>query len=215
MIYLLSDLHGDFSMSGLKEYLSLCDENDLLIILGDIGLAFENTELNRKFTDSFLAIDKKIAFVDGNHENFDYLYSFPEEEWNGGQVHRLTENIVHLKRGYIYTIEEKTFFVFGGCKSSAKWKEMGLWYPQEEPGDEEYIRAYQNLQKLDFKVDYVLTHKYTKSSEPCSSMLELQALTDFIDDRVKFKRWYAGHWHQNRRIDEKHILVYDKLHMLE
>ena len=126
MIYLISDIHGDKDFKGLKEYAANAGEEDLLIILGDVGLAFEQTEENRTFTQFFMGLQRPIAIVDGNHENFAFLNSFPQEEWNGGRVHRLSSHIVHLMRGNIYNLEEKSFFVFGGCKSSAKWAQMGL-----------------------------------------------------------------------------------------
>ena len=214
MIYLLSDLHGDMLHAGFQEYLSLSKEDDWLILLGDIGLDFENTRENKIFTDTFISLRKNIAFIDGNHENFDYLYQFPVEEWNGGMVHRLTDHIVHLMRGNIFTIEGKTFFVFGGCKSSQKWREMGLWYPQEEATEEEYQLAYRNLEQHHMQVDYVLTHKYEKEDVADESGLTLQALTDFIDEKVSFRCWYSGHWHENVRIDEKHVAVYDSIQNL-
>ncbi len=207
MIYFLSDLHAVMDFAALKKYLHSASENDLLIILGDIGLEFENTLQNNKFNSEFLSANKKIAFLDGNHENFNYLNSFPQEKWNGGIVGRLTENIVHLKRGNIYNIDGKSFFVFGGCKSSPKWKEMGLWYPEEEPSDRELSLAYENLKRCNYKVDYVLTHRYDKFTKDD----KLQELIDFIDDNVSFDKWFSGHWHENNIIDEKHLVVYDKL----
>ena len=101
MIYLLSDQHGGENIGELTKYLDTAGDDDLLIILGDVGVRFRDTEENRAFDELFLSSKKKIAFLDGNHENFDYIYSFPEEDWCGGRVHRLTENIVHLERGYI------------------------------------------------------------------------------------------------------------------
>ena len=98
MIYLLSDLHGDINFKGLKEYINTATDDDLLIVLGDIGLKFENTEQNRVFDKEFLKINKNIAFIDGNHENFDYLNSFPEIEWNGGIAGKLSDNIFYLNR---------------------------------------------------------------------------------------------------------------------
>ncbi|MBE7049752.1 MAG: hypothetical protein E7394_03155 [Ruminococcaceae bacterium] len=207
MIYFLSDLHSNINFSTLKNYLDIATDDDLLIILGDIGLKFEKTQQNREFDDYFLSINKKIAFIDGNHENFDYLKTFPEKEWNGGTAGRITENIIHLKRGNVYTINGKKFFVFGGCKSSDKWKKAGLWHPDEMPNDDELTLAYKNLKIHNYEVDYVLTHKYEKGSE----YDELQKLTDFIDNNVKFNKWYSGHWHVNEKIDDKHIIVYDKL----
>ena len=209
MIYLISDLHGETS-EGLSRYISDYRSGDLLIILGDVGLNFENTDKNRKFTEYFLSIDKPIAFVEGNHENHSYLNSFSEEVWCGGVINRLTEHVVRLKRGNIFTIENKTLFVMGGCKSSPKWKEMGLWFDGEEPSAEEIALAYANLQRRENRVDYVLTHKYhpdMRSDVP----LTLDGLKEYIDKNVDFKHWYAGHWHRDRIFDDRHTIVFDHL----
>ena len=54
-------------------------------------------------------------FVDGNHENFDRLYSYPIIEWHGGKVHKINSSIFHLMRGEIYEIDNKKIFAFGGA----------------------------------------------------------------------------------------------------
>lgn len=211
MIYLISDLHGRVDFCGLQEYCRIANKEDLLIILGDIGLAFEESEQNRIFTETFLSIDKNIAIVDGNHDNFAYLNSFPREQWNGGVVSRLTEHIVHLRRGNIYEIDGKSFFVFGGCKSSPKWKENGLWHEGEEPSEEELAYAYDNLRRCDYTVDYILTHKYEQTPPLGTVCKDLQDLTTFIEKNVQYRHWYAGHWHTNKCVDETHTLVYNAL----
>lgn len=209
MIYLLSDIHGDKDFKGLKDYLKIATDEDLLIILGDTGLMYAEREDYREFTEFFLSIDKNIAFIDGNHENFDYLYSFPREDWNGGKIHRLTKNIVHLERGNIFTLQGKTFFVLGGCKSSDKWKELGLWYPQESPTDTEIHFAKENLLKHGCKVDYILTHRYEKTNEDPEA-LTLEGVRNYIDKNVEFIHWYAGHWHSTQ-LNRRHSIIYDKL----
>lgn len=214
MIYLISDLHGGEKIEGLKEYLKNYSDGDLLIILGDVGLKFENTTLNQEFNEWFLSIDKPILFLEGNHENHAYLNSFPEEEWCGGKVNRLSEHILRLKRGNVYQILGQKFFVMGGCKSSPKWKEMGLWHDGEEPTEEELSLAYKNLKENFNKVDYVLTHKYYPDMTS-DNPLTLEGLIEYIDKNVAFKRWYSGHWHREREFSAKHIVVYDKLKALE
>ena len=212
MIYLISDPHG-VSRIGIERYLEVCTESDLLIILGDLGLNFQDTEENREFTQWFLSLDKPIALVEGNHENHAFLNSFPEDVWCGGAVHRLSDTIVRLRRGNVYNINGKTFFVMGGCKSSAKWKEMGLWYEGEEPTEEELSLAYDNLKKYNNAVDYVLTHKYNdykKKEDKEYPPLTLEGLSIFIDANVQYKHWYSGHWHRNKSIDELHTVVYDE-----
>lgn len=213
MIYLISDCHGGENMSGIKRYLELCTDSDLLIILGDVGLWFGNTEENQRFTNWFLSLNKPIAFIDGNHENHSFINSFPSDIWCGGEVHRLSDTIVHLKRGNIYCINGKTFFVMGGCKSSSKWKEMGLWYEGEEPTEDELSLAYENLTKHNNTVDYVLTHKYFdyKNAQSCDFLpLTLDGLTKYIDENVTFRHWYSGHWHSTRFIDDCHTVIYDE-----
>ena len=107
MIYMMSDLHENMEFGAFNKYISEDHTHDLLIILGDVGLKLQNTEENEQFTQYFLSAKCPIAPVDGNHENFDFLYSFPVEDWNGGKVHKITDNIVHLMRGHVFWLEGK------------------------------------------------------------------------------------------------------------
>ncbi len=209
MIWLLSDPHGEADFPGLHDYLSRAGDDDWLLLLGDVCLSFERTEENRAFTEWFLSLEKNIAFLDGNHENFAYLASFPEEDWHGGRVHRLNPHIVHMERGYVYTLGGRSFFACGGCRSSAKWAEMGLYYEGEEPTEEECARGRDSLAAHGCRVDYVLTHKY--ETEGPKAAAPLLALTQYIEENVTYSRWYFGHNHRPRTVDEKHVCVYDIL----
>ncbi len=209
MIYFIADPHGSESYNGISRYLDLYRDGDLLIILGDLCLKFENTEENARFTEAFLKIDKPIALVEGNHENHPYLNAFPTEEWCGGRVNRLTPSIVRLQRGNIFEIDGKTFFVMGGCKSSAKWKERGLLYEGEVPSREELSLAYENFSRYNNRVDYILTHKY-KPDFKSDDLMTLEGLIKYIDEQVCFTHWYAGHWHQDITYDARHTVVYEE-----
>lgn len=208
MIYLLSDLHGGECIGAFTKYLNEADDADLLIILGDIGLKFRDTEENRAFDELILSSKKKIAFIDGNHENFDFLESFPMGERYGAPVRILSENVVWLQRGYVYEIEGKSFFTFGGCKSGEMWKTRGLVWPQEVPTREELARAYENLRAHGNKVDYILTHKFEQGSKVAETV-ELRELCDYIIKNVDYRMWYAGHWHAYKKGGEKLLFVYD------
>ena len=211
MIYLISDIHGELNFKGLIQYVENASEKDLLLILGDVCMEFEDTEENRAFTEFFLSIKKNIAIVDGNHENFEFIKSFPEEDWCGGRVNRLTPHIVRLQRGNVFEIEGKSFFVFGGCKSGKRWHEMGLYHPGDEPTESEIRLAYENLKKHNFAFDYILTHKYEETPPHGTFCPELAELTTYIEKNVTYKYWYSGHWHTDKDTDEKHILVYEEL----
>ena len=139
------------------------------------------------------------------------INSFDEDDYCGGKINRISSKIIHLQRGNIYEIEGKTFFVMGGCKSSAKWKEKGLYYDGEEPSNRELCLAYENLKKYENKVDYILTHKYVNYSNSDEySRMSLEGLTKYLDECVTFKHWYSGHWHGTKYLDDKHTVVYDE-----
>lgn len=210
MVWFISDPHWGENVRGLEKFLEARKEGDLLIILGDVGLKAKQTPEVEEYTKWFMSLDADIAFLDGNHENFDYLESFPLESWNGGQVRRVTERIVWLQRGNVYEIGGKRFFVMGGCKSSAKWKGMGLWWPQEAHTPEQLQLGFDNLKKLDNKVDYILTHKYCGADVEVKEALSFEGLNRYIDTQVQFAHWYSGHWHRTEFRDEKHTVVYDE-----
>ena len=97
----------------------------------------------------------------------------------------------------------------GGCRSTQKWKDAGLWWPQEEPDKREIAEAYRNLRAHDDKVDYILTHKY-EMKDPEAAPDTLQGLFNYIENNVEFSHWYSGHWHRFERIDDRHTVVYQQ-----
>lgn len=120
MVYVTGDCHGDFrkfSTDSFPEQKEMT-RDDFVIICGDFGLWHsDNTErwwfnwLNEK---SFT-----VVFVDGNHENFDRLYSdeFEIVDFHGGKAHKIRDNVYHLLRGYVFDFCGKKFFAFGGASS--------------------------------------------------------------------------------------------------
>ena len=160
-----------------------------------------------------------ICFCDGNHENFPAIYSYPVETWNGGQIHRIRKNVIHLMRGQVYTIEGKTFFTMGGAYSIDKFmrQESITWWKEELPTNEEYREATCNLEAHQYRVDYILTHTMPKEMittrlfkipDPHDS--ELTGFLDWINARVDYKMWFCGHWHEDRSITDRiRALYYD------
>lgn len=80
MVYLIGDIHGDITQI-MKENLHnngiKISRNDVLIVLGDFGIMFKDTEQQRLALDYIGQLNYYVAFIDGNHENFDYLNSLP------------------------------------------------------------------------------------------------------------------------------------------
>ena len=116
MIYLTSDTHREIDIHKInpdefKAGLQM-NRDDYLIICGDFGCIWDGASGDRFWLNWLETLPWTTLFIDGNHENFDVLKSYPEEEWNGGKVHRIRENIYHLQRGEIFQLQGKTFFAF-------------------------------------------------------------------------------------------------------
>lgn len=192
MIYVTGDCHGNFSKFTLKNFPEQKNmtKNDFVIICGDFGGIWqqENT-IGKEQEDQKLdwLNDRPFTtlFVDGNHENYDRLNSFPVEEWHGGKVHFVRPSIIHLMRGQIFNIDGLTFFAFGGARShdirdgildpndsefERKFFHMRRnpfcqfrvnhysWWKEEMPTFEEMKEGRENLSKLNNKVDIIITH---------------------------------------------------------
>lgn len=189
-IYLTGDTHADFRRFNTECFPEQkeMNKNDYVIILGDFGGVWdkEKESNNEKYWLKWLS-DKPYTtlFIDGNHENYDrLLHQYPEKEWHGGHVHEIRPNVLHLMRGYVFTIDECSFFVFGGARSHDidggilepddpyfKEKKKRLdrnmvcyrinhvsWWKEEMPNQMEMDRGLQNLQEHHNKVDFILSH---------------------------------------------------------
>lgn len=234
MIYIHGDTHGEISrftdrwLPGQSAWTS----DDKLIITGDFGFVFRgegNSLAEKNNLDELARKPYEILFVDGNHEGFDYLEGYPEENRYGAPVRRIRDNIFWLQRGYIYTIEKHTFFVMGGGYSIDKAWRMDyervsgekIWFEQELPAPEEYRRAIATLQNAGMRVDYILTHTAPRTIIPrviCKAPdpheRELNGFLDWVYHEVSFKAWFFGHFHMDMRVNEQMIACFEILHRI-
>lgn len=194
---------------------------DYLIVLGDFGLFWSKKNIrNKENMERIQKLPYTLLFVDGNHENFDWLEEFPVEEMFGGKVHRCGENIFHLMRGQVFSFDSKKVFVCGGAFSVDKeLRILGVsWWPHENISYAEIEEALDNLEQANYNVDYILTHTCPQSLIPLmfrhfrSSTMQRQSfLSDptaiFLDEvqrRTEFREWYFGHWHEDKDYGKFH-----------
>ena len=101
-------------------------------------------------------------------------------------------------------------------KPGAKYRVNHIsWWAQELPSDEEYAEARRNLEQRNWQVDYIITHcAPTSIVRRESRHNEADRLTDFlqeIQDKTDYRYWLFGHYHDNRMIDTKHILLWEQI----
>jgi DNA repair exonuclease SbcCD nuclease subunit len=167
-------------------------------------------------------------------------------EFHGGKAHKIRDSIYHLMRGEIFDFEGKSFFAFGGASSHdiddgilspedfatedeykqtyKQWvKQRKIfrvnrlsWWAEELPSDDEIQNAETNLAKVNYKVDYVISHCAPQSVVAFMYMgaTESDKLTLWFEElqrKLDYKKWFFGHYHEDRKILDKYVLLYDQI----
>ncbi|MBP3339257.1 MAG: metallophosphoesterase [Lachnospiraceae bacterium] len=247
MIFITGDCHCDFTRFNTENFPEQKEmtKEDYMIVCGDFGGVWDKNNSGREEKWWLDWLENKpftTLFVDGNHENFDRLYDFPVEKWNGGNVHKVRSSVIHLMRGQVFNIEGLKFFTFGGARShdisagilepddpeyrakkkqlDKRWEPYRInhisWWTEEMPSTIEMEEGRKNLEMQGNEVDFVVTHCCSSSTQAClrTGKFVPDELTDYLQeirDRIKFKKWFFGHYHDNRNMNEKEILLYEQI----
>ena len=222
MICITGDTHGEQARLLCPQGPKTPRAGDHLIICGDFGFIFRDNYAEKMFLKDLEQLPYTILFVDGNHENFEALGRYPVELWQGGKVHRIGKNILHLMRGQVFTIEGKTFFTFGGAYSRDRWwRERNISYWEEElPSDADYKEADRNLTTCDYAVDYVLTHTapreviLRRGYIPDPHEAELNGFLEYLYYRLRFGHWYCGHFHEDAPMGDNFTFLHYDMQVL-
>ena len=225
MVFVTGDTHGDWinrlNMYSFPEQKEMT-KDDYVIICGDFGI-WDNSK-REKYNLSWLD-DKPFTtlFVSGNHENYDILDSLEMSEWHGGLVNFVRKSVIHLMRGQVFNIEDKTFFTFGGASShdisagilepddpNFKEKKKHLdkdpfalyrinhvsWWERELPSENEMEMGLNNLKKENNKVDYIITHSPSTSELYLmggKGLYQPDILTNYLEE-IKTNVEYKRHF---------------------
>ncbi len=217
MVYITGDMHGDpkrFDTPAVKRL----KKGDTLIICGDFGFIWDNSKHEQKTLKKLSKKKYNICFIDGTHENFELLNAYPVSVWNGGKVHHIGGNVYHMMRGQIFKIDNMTFFTMGGGESpdiDIRFEE-NAWSKDEFPSREELLEGAENLEKINCKIDYVITHEppvkikgflKLKDSET-ASVTGLNTYLEELSEACTFRRWFFGSMHLDKFISASHVAVF-------
>ncbi len=227
-IYILGDTHGTAALLSNKNFPEGKDltKDDVVIQVGDWGLVWDNIESREEaYWLNFAAAKPFTTLVLlGNHDNHQKVWDLPQEQKFNGTVyadHRKGGTIWYLKTGEIYTIHDKTFLaVHGGLSIDKHLRSEGFsWWSTEMLSAQQETDVLDNLDKVNWCVDYVITHtcpdsvvsafldnpNSEKFRDPVSRFLE------FVANKLEFKEWHMGHFH-NARIFEDSAGDYYQCH---
>lgn len=234
-IYLCGDTHGKIDIEKINKWNPEEEHKYLIVLgdWGGLWFTLDNNlkgyKRDKKALTNLMKKAKNKNFswiiVPGNHDNWDMILQLPEKEMFGAKVRYLNVyhyfhreflgEIIFLNRGEIYNIEGKTFWAFGGALSSdinTRTEGYDYW-KQELPSLEEMSYGITNLHKNNWSIDHVLTHTCpysiiedligftheTKSNDPLAFYFHK------IYEKLDFKSWHFGHFHEDKILDHRHI----------
>ena len=217
MLYFTGDIHGDAERLS-KNALSMMKQGDTLIICGDFGFLWDNTKPEKKALNALSRRRYNICFVDGTHENFEILQSYPVVSWNGGQAHKIRDNIYHLMRGQIFTIEGKTIFTMGGGEDPEMELDENddISLHREIPTSQELLSGIAAMEKSGYKCDYIVTHEppaktrdfLLLSANKSLRVTALGAYFDALAKQAQYGKWFFGSMHVDRFVSDKQIALF-------
>ena len=214
--------------------------DDYVIICGDFGGVWDGGKKDERNLDWLESLPFTTLFVSGNHENFDRLSKYPVEKWNGGKIQRIRPHVIHLMRGQVFELQGYTFFAMGGASShdiengilnpnapdfeEQYWmlRRMGArfrvnhhsWWKQELPSPAEYEEAKRSLERVNYEVDYMITHCAPNSIvDKLGGGYAHDHLTDFLEEvrkMAKFHYWLFGHYHDSKIIDDRFVRLWEQ-----
>lgn len=214
-IFITGDLHGEEPViTSIPARCPQLGKGDVLLVAGDFGIPWWQPGSDRSKNDTKLLrllsdYEFTTCFIDGNHENFDLLQTFPYEERWGGRVEKIAPHIYHLCRGELFTLGGHSIFTFGGATSvdKASRTEHVSWWSEENASSAEKAHGIAVLEHANWHVDYVITHTapeqfFSVYQELAFNKLLLacptQAYLTELHNRLTYKKWYFGHYHGDK-----------------
>lgn len=90
------------------------------------------------------------------------------------------------------------------------------WWEDELPSQAEMDEGIKNLKKHNNQVDFIVTHCCASSTQELlrHGVYKSDRLTDYFEtirQKVTFKKWFFGHYHDNLNVNEKETLIYEQL----
>ena len=73
-----------------------------------------------------------------------------------------------------------------------------------------------NLEKVNYNIDYVISHCCPTNIQTLlgRGIYKKNYLTDYlqeISEKMKFKKWYFGHYHDNRNVTKDELLLWEQI----
>lgn len=201
------DWHGNPYAARNAISAAMTEKAEVIIQLGDFGIwpSFDGMEYLDSMNTDLRAVDRKVVFVGGNHEDYNQIEAWEKHNPRSSKGHvYVRSNILYIPRGCAWKWAGKTFLGLGGAISIDKqWRVPNeSWWWQEAITNEQMNEAVINAAYRPNRIDYLITHDcsdrtpWKKRLKPDPDSVTNRKKIDFVLDRVKPRIQFHGHMHE-------------------
>ena len=212
-IYITGDTHRNFRRIG-----RFCDKanttkEDILIILGDAGINYYLDSSDKTLKRQLSKLPITLFMIHGNHEERPQnITTYHEVEFHEGKafIEDKYPNLIFAKDGEIYNLDGNKCLVLGGAYSVDKYYRLShnaAWFASEQISDINKAKIEEALADCSWSVDFVLSHTCPYHTRPTHLFLKcidqntvdssMEVWLQKVADRLQFKHWYFGHYHDD------------------
>src|SRR5690606_18773810 len=130
-VTIAGDWHGSLQQATTVLDLAYQRNCDLVLQVGDFGIWDDDKYFLDSLQEHLQTYNQTLLFIDGNHENFDLLHSYPINPATG--LRPVRPSIMHIPRGTRFTVNDVSFLAVGGAYSvDRQWRTLNKSYWRQE-----------------------------------------------------------------------------------
>lgn len=243
MIYITGDCHGNFErfdLCSFPEQMNMT-KDDYVIICGDFCGICESLLLDslESLPFTLLFADGNHENFDClNRMPVELWHGGKVHKIRPSVIHLMRGQVFELEGKKIFTFGGgKSQDLEGGIlepedpdyeKKKKEFDEKAIpyrinhenWWKEELPSEEEMDEGWKNLRRYNHEVDYIVTHSSCTSTQEVvtEGTYNSDYLTEYLEEikqRVKFQKWYFGHYHKVPEVNEKEIPLWEEIIRVE
>ena len=218
MIYITGDCHSDFVRFNKENFPEQREmtKDDYVIICGDFGGVWNVDEESKR--ESWW-MDWKGGKVHKVRPSVIHLMRGQVYQIDGKKIFTFGGASSHDISGGILEPDDPDY------KRKKKELDHGWlpyrinrvsWWKQELPSKAEMEEGLKNLSVHGNTVDFIVSHCCSSSTQELlgGGLFTPDVLTNYLEQirqTVTFKKWFFGHYHDNKNVNADEILLYEQL----
>jgi hypothetical protein len=195
VICITGDMHGDFDRFRDKNLKKL-KKGDFLIVAGDFGFLWDKTIKEDRILRKIGRKRFHTLFIEGCHDNYDLINSYPTEDFCGGTAHHISGRLYHLERGGIFNLAGVRIFAFGGgvTPDVSERSAQNRWWVEEAATEAQIAKTRENLDDHGWQFDAAVTHEAPASIKEFMAyetnlLNRMHHFFDEVKNKATYKTW--------------------------